>query len=91
MILRSDDTGPGYFATVGCNSIRGGLESEGDTLSFGPGAATMMACPPPLDEAEQALARALGSAATWRMTGTTLEVLDAGGDVVLQAVAVYLQ
>jgi len=79
-----------FNATVGCNMMRGGFAAEGEALSFGPAASTMMACPPPLDAAERGLGAALQAAAGWRITGQSLEVLDVDGAVVLAARAVYL-
>lgn len=38
--------------SAGCNRFAGGYELTGETLTFGPLAATNMACPPPLMEQE---------------------------------------
>ena len=90
---------PAFNATVGCNMMRGGytLDGVGDgsgdrdgALSFGQAAMTMMACPPPLDARERALAAALAEVAAWAINGTTLELFDAAGARVLLAEAVYL-
>jgi len=88
LVLRSTDDR--YSATVGCNMLLGGFETEGDSLTFGVGASTMMACPPPLDEWERALGQVLGETAGWRIIGQTLEFLDADGAPLARFEAVYL-
>ena len=89
LVLRGGED-PSFNATIGCNMMRGSYAAEGETLSFGPAASTMMACPPPYDTAERNLAEMLSAAAGWRITGQSLEVRDAGGAVIAQARAVYL-
>ena len=89
LILRSGDP-PAYGASLGCNRLRGRLALEGDSLSFGPAATTRMACPPPLDTREQALAQALARVAGWQIDTTTLELFDAAGARLLRAEAAYI-
>lgn len=89
LILRTGETAT-FKATVGCNMMRGGYETEGVSLSFGTAAMTRMMCPSPLDEAERALARALERVARWQIDGTTLDLFDKSGVRVLRAEAVYL-
>jgi heat shock protein HslJ len=89
MILRTGES-PDFTATVGCNKIRGGYETQGAKLSFDKIARTMMACPPPLDAWESALAQALAEVAAWQVNANTLELFDTQGTVVLMAEAVYL-
>jgi heat shock protein HslJ len=55
---------------------------EGDRLTFGRAAATLVACPPPLDTLELQLADVLGATRGWRIAGDRLEVLDADGAVI---------
>ena len=82
---------PGFFATAGCNSLRGGYEREGDgALSFGPAASTMMACPPPLDADEARLGTVLQRTAGVRVEGDTLTLTDAEGAPIATARAAYL-
>ena len=90
LILHSEEAG-GFSATVGCNMIRGAYGTEGDTLSFGDARMTRMACPPPLDAMERALMQALSRTARHRIDDTTLELLDADGERLLRAQAVYLE
>jgi heat shock protein HslJ/uncharacterized lipoprotein NlpE involved in copper resistance len=82
---------PRFRATVGCNQLVGGYESAGETIRFGPAAATRMACPPPLDELERRLAEALSGAETWRIHGQFLELSDRDGRSVALLQAVYLR
>lgn len=79
--------GATFAASAGCNRFAGTARIEGDGLSFGPARATRMACPPPLDAAEAALAAALGETARWEIDGTTLRLSDAAGTVLLEASA----
>jgi uncharacterized lipoprotein YbaY/heat shock protein HslJ len=77
LILRAED---GRFAaTVGCNQMIGGFEVAGMQLRFGQAASTMMACQPPLDAAERALAETLAATRGWRINGHALELFDDAG------------
>ena len=74
------EEGEGRFsATVGCNRLMGKFTRDGDKLTFGPAASTMMACPPPLDDWERQLTGALAATTSWRVNGEALELLDATG------------
>ncbi len=88
LILRAGE--PRFTATVGCNQITGSYTLTGDRLTFGQGAMTRMACPAPLDEWERKLGTMLGTAATWRIDGQTLELVDAAGSPLALFQAVYL-
>ena len=88
LILR--DGAPRFTATVGCNQFSGAYTLTADRLSFGPTATTRMACPAPLDDWEERLHGVLQRAATWRIDGQTLELLDAGGSPLALFQAVYL-
>ena len=76
-----------FSASVGCNRLGGPVQMRDDTVTFGPVRSTRMACPPPLDAAEKALAEALARAARWQIDGTSLRLLEASGAVVLEAAA----
>jgi copper homeostasis protein (lipoprotein) len=65
LVLREDS----FNATVGCNMMRGGYESGDGTLTFGPAASTMMACPEPLDGWERSLADAGRDGKTYAIAG----------------------
>jgi len=88
-VLRFDPgmDGATFSASAGCNRFGGTARIEGEAIAFGPARATRMACPPPLDAAESALAAALESAVRWDIDGQTLRLRDAAGTVLLEAAA----
>lgn len=90
LVLRAEGDRTGYAATVGCNQVVGGCAIDGGTIRFSPGAATLMACPPPLDELERALGEALEKARRWHITASTLEFFDESGASVALFESVYL-
>ncbi len=70
---------PGFraAATVGCNRMVASWRSEGrGALAFGRFASTMMACPPPLDARERALADILARTRAFAIAGPILELYD---------------
>jgi uncharacterized lipoprotein YbaY/heat shock protein HslJ/uncharacterized lipoprotein NlpE involved in copper resistance len=79
-----------FNATVGCNQMAGGYALDGDRLSFGQAASTMMACPAPLDAWEQALGQSLTTTRSWRVDGQTLELFGEDGAPLALFQAVYL-
>ncbi|MEQ8231330.1 MAG: META domain-containing protein [Gammaproteobacteria bacterium] len=80
LILRADDSGRRFSATVGCNRVNGSYTLEpGDSVRFDAAMSTRMACPPSLDATESALLDALGRSARWQVEGATLELRDAAG------------
>jgi heat shock protein HslJ len=64
----------------GCNGFSGNYEVSGDRLELDRMASTMMACLEGM-ETERAFLNALGQVSGWRLTGTQLELTDAGGKV----------
>jgi heat shock protein HslJ len=72
---------PRLSAAAGCNQFGGTYAVDGDTVSFGPLAGTLMACPEPLDALERALVKLLAAPRQWRIAGQTLTLRD--GDTVL--------
>jgi heat shock protein HslJ len=68
-------------ATVGCNRLIASARFSGSSLSFGKVAATMMACPPPLDKEERALAGVLTDTASFRIEDGRLTLLSEAGSV----------
>lgn len=90
LILRSFEGG-GFVATVGCNRLIGEFRVEGDSLTVTPDATTRMACPPPLDDAEERLRAVLEATRGYRIAGQRLQLLDAAGDVLAALEAVYLR
>jgi len=65
----------------GCNRIMGGYELNGEKLTFGQMASTMMACASGM-ETEQNFLKALGQVKRWKITGHELELMDGAGKVV---------
>ena len=90
ILLRAEDGARRYQATVGCNALTGAFSTEGDTIRFGPAAATLLPCPAPLDSLERRLGDALTRARQVRITAQTLELLDEAGASVALFEAVYL-
>lgn len=70
---------PRFAATVGCNTRIGGYRLEGERLSFGQAASTLMACPEPLDSWERRMAEVLAATAAIRRGGFSLVLLGADG------------
>jgi len=85
IVFREDS----FNATVGCNMMRGGYETEGEALTFGPAASTMMACPEPLDGWERALSQILPATARHAIVDETLVLLDGDGAPLATFRAVY--
>jgi putative lipoprotein len=65
----------------GCNRLAGTYALDGNRLTFGRSAATLMACPDGM-EAERAFFRVLGHVRGWRVAARRLELLDASGTMV---------
>jgi heat shock protein HslJ len=60
----------------GCNTYQAGYEVDGDNISIGLGISTMMACGEPdgIMEQEQEYLTALGTAATYQISGDNMEM-----------------
>jgi heat shock protein HslJ len=70
----------------GCNQLMGGYELEGDHLKFAGAARTMMACAHGM-ATEDALVKALDNVREWKVSGSTLRLLDGNGQAVARFVA----
>jgi heat shock protein HslJ len=69
--------------TDGCNRFRMPYTVTGSTISIsGPGAGTLILCPPPIMEQADAFRQALASATTYSIAGSTLILIDGNGTVV---------
>ena len=92
LLLRAEGGARSYSATVGCNALTGSYSSsgDGDTIRFGPAAATLLPCPAPLDALERRLGETLTKARRVRINAQTLELLDEAGTPVALFEAVYL-
>jgi putative lipoprotein len=76
MTLRSADRR--VSLSGGCNQMVTGYQLDGNELTFGKIAGTLMACPTGMDT-ERAFSEALSQAATWEVLGRALELSDARG------------
>ena len=73
---------------TGCNNYNGSYEVDGNRISFGPMALTLMACPPPEAKQEQGYLSALGMTSTFAVDGDNLEIRDQADEVVLEYEAI---
>jgi heat shock protein HslJ len=64
----------------GCNRLMGSYQLDGDALTFGQMATTMMACPSGMDT-ERTFLNTLSSVRKWKIAGQQLDLLDADGKV----------
>jgi heat shock protein HslJ len=91
LILRAGDAHR-FAATLGCNQMNGPYALADDRrLTFGLTASTMMACPPPLDALERALAETLSAVRSYQISGETLALYDEAGAMIALLTAVYLR
>jgi heat shock protein HslJ len=70
----------------GCNRLMGGYQVESDELRFAGVTRTMMACAHGM-ETEDALVNALDKVREWKVSGSTLSLLDGSGHAVARFVA----
>jgi putative lipoprotein len=87
MILRGEDQVGGY---AGCNQFTGSVTVTGDGLSFGPIASTRRMCADAMQQ-EDAFLQALENAQRFSVSGEDLAIENAGGEVTMRFVAVYMQ
>ncbi|MEE4175674.1 MAG: META domain-containing protein [Xanthomonadales bacterium] len=79
---------PGRVAgNSSCNRYMGGYEREGDALTFGNLAGTMMACPEALMDQERRFYEAMDRVTGWRIDASTglLHLVDGSGETVIRA------
>jgi uncharacterized lipoprotein YbaY len=67
----------------GCNSFSAAYTVNGDELTVGPAASTMMACEEAVMDQEQLFLENLGKAASYELVEDQLNILDAEGNVLL--------
>lgn len=87
MVLRGEDQVGGY---AGCNQFTGSVTLSGDTVSFGPIASTRRMCADAMEQ-EDAFLQALENAQRYSISGESLAIENAGGEVTMRFVAVYMQ
>jgi heat shock protein HslJ len=73
--------------TAGCNSYSGSFEVDGDVVSFGPMATTLMACPQAITTQETSYLAVLDRAQTFGVTDGVLTLYGTGG----QELAVFAE
>jgi len=76
--------------STGCNRMMGEYERDGDRLTFGRVATTMMACPGEVMALEREFLDALDDVASWQVEGDTLRLLDTEGEARARFEAVHL-
>ena len=67
--------------TMGCNQFGGDYKAKGDQITFGPLAATLMACPEPIMNQESAALGILSGTVTYKADGSSLTITGADGSV----------
>jgi len=67
----------------GCNRYSGSATLQGNTITFGQVASTMMACVPALMDQEQRYFAALEAVVTWTFADSKLRLLDGQGTAVI--------
>ncbi len=79
--------GGAFGGSGGCNRFSGQADISGDMLTFPDNmAATLMACPPPMEDMEKQFFGALQRVASFAVAGDSLVFLDAAGAPVLKFV-----
>ncbi|MEO1003219.1 MAG: META domain-containing protein [Cyanobacteria bacterium J06638_7] len=82
--LQCDKDSDRVSGSGGCNRLMGGFSLDDKTLRFSPLASTRMACAGPVMDFERRVFRALEQVRGWRIEGSELELLDAGGRPLLR-------
>ncbi|WP_081894593.1 YbaY family lipoprotein [Ruegeria halocynthiae] len=74
-----------FSGSGGCNRFNGQADISGASITFPDNmAATLMACPPALEEVERQFFAALQGVTTYAMEGDALAFLDASGEPVIK-------
>ncbi|MBO9446605.1 YbaY family lipoprotein [Ruegeria sp. R14_0] len=74
-----------FSGTGGCNRFSGQAKITGTNIEFPDNmAATLMACPPPLDDVERQFFKALQGASAYVFKGDTLVLLNSNGQSLVQ-------
>lgn len=81
------ETGGSFAGSGGCNRFTGQAEMSGELLEFPENiAATLMACPPELEQVERQFFDALQGVTSYAVAGDSLVMLDSAGEPVLKFV-----
>ena len=73
----------------GCNGFFGSYKISNDGLEIGPIGTTHMACPDPIIDRELAFTKRLQAAKSFKRERIKLELLDEGGDVIMELAQRY--
>lgn len=68
---------------AGCNQITGAYELDGNALSFSKMAMTMRACPEGMD-LDREVTKALEATRSYQISGSTLRLMDEGGEAIAE-------
>lgn len=79
------ETGGRVGGSAGCNAYSAEYKVEGESITISQAVSTLMACEAPAGvmEQEAAFLKALENSATFKVRGSTLEIYDAGGVLVV--------
>jgi len=84
LLLQSD--GQRLTGSGGCNRMTGSYQLNGQSITFGKVASTMMACVDGMEQ-ETAFFKALDQTRAWKVQGDALELLDASATTIARFVA----
>jgi len=88
VVITAEFSGGQLAGSGGCNRYTAPYQTDASKLTFqGQAATTMMACPPPISEAETAYLAKLGEVRSFRIVGDRLELADEEGATILSFVA----
>lgn len=81
------EAGGSFGGSGGCNRFTGQAEMSGNQIEFPENiAATLMACPPELEQVERQFFDALQQVSTYAVAGDSLVMLDQSGEPILKFV-----
>ena len=68
---------------VGCNSFNGNYKVDGETVTFGAIASTLMACADPIAQQEGMVFNVFVNTATFKLDSNTLSIISSDGNSVV--------
>lgn len=83
LTVEFDTGGSTASGFAGCNTFRGGYKEGNGAIRLGPFAVTRMACPG-TDDVERRYLGAMAQVHTYRVSATSLELIDSGGVVLVR-------
>lgn len=88
--LLTEGEGDKVRGFTGCNGFHGSFEHTDTRLRFAALAVTRKACPPPANETETRLLRALEATTSYRIVGDALDLRDDDDEIRMRLEARYL-